>query len=202
MRADRWFHTLVVVGASLSGCGGRAEVPGHGDSEAGGPSTAGTGTGGVGSSSNAGAGVGGGVVGSSGAGIGAAGMPNPLRPGNCAYQQQFVCASYEPLADCHCDPTAPLYPDACPKPLDFQCRPLVTVEQVYYVGCYCGPRELTPADCEVPESFFCNVTYPALADCHCDGPVVSESECENGNVLCCQGSEPRFGCECCSLVIK
>lgn len=129
-------------------------------------------------------------------------MPSPPRPQSCGYQQQFVCSSYEPLTDCHCDPNAPKWPEECAQPLDFQCRPLVTVEQVYYVDCFCGPRDFTPDDCEVPESYFCNVTQPLLADCHCGGPIVSESDCDGGYALCCQGKEPRFGCECCSLVIK
>jgi hypothetical protein len=191
MRAERWFHTLVVVGASLSACGGRAQstVESEGDNSSGGTAAGGAGNGGVGGSAAAGQ-------------AGAAGTSKPLVPQDCSYHQRFFCASYEPPTDCFCDAKAPLSAAFCEQRLDFQCREVTGFGYTAYVACYCGPRELTPDDCAVPASFFCNVTYPAFADCHCDGPVVLESDCRDGNVLCCQGSEPRFGCECCSLVIK
>jgi len=59
VRAERWFHTLVVAGASLAGCGGEtSEKPAPAVSSSGGvPGTGGTATGGVSS-----AGLGGGSL--------------------------------------------------------------------------------------------------------------------------------------------
>ena len=123
-------------------------------------------------------------------------------PRDCDYEARFVCASYEPPADCSCDASAPRFARDCEQPLDFQCREVSSDGRVEYVACYCGPRAFTPGDCPVPEAFRCEITYPMLNDCHCEGLVVQESDCDPGYGLCCQSYQPRFGCECCSLVIK
>jgi hypothetical protein len=201
MRADRWFHTLVVVGAALPGCSGRTETTSDpANLGAGSPNAAGAGVAGVagGAAGNGAASGGVGGVASSGTTSGGA----PTSPTDCAAPQSFVCESYEPLLNCRCDPLAPKYASDCPQVLDFQCAELQVGGTRVYVACRCETPALTPDDCAVPESFRCNVAYPFLSDCHCDGAVVAVSDCEPGFGLCCQSQEPRFGCECCSLVIK
>ena len=200
MRAERWFHTLVVVGAALPGCSGRSQTTAESDNGVAGASA------GSGSATTAGApssGAAGGGAGSGGA-SGSGGMLGgpPASPTDCAYPQSFVCASYEPMSNCSCDPLAPKYMSDCPQPLDFQCRKLEGAGQLQYVGCRCETPDFTPDDCAMPETFRCSVAYPVLSDCHCDGTIVDDADCQPGYSLCCQGQLPRFGCECCSLVIK
>jgi hypothetical protein len=125
----------------------------------------------------------------------------PLGPWDCAYWALFACASYEPLTDCVCDPERPQYQSDCEQPLHFRCREIMLNGALHYAACDCATPDFTPEDCPVPETFRCNTTYPGLSDCHCDGAVVQEADCAPLSV-CCQSTEPRFGCECCSLVIK
>jgi hypothetical protein len=183
--AERWFHTLVVVGAALGGCGGAVSDK---DVPAAGGSGGLTGTGGA---SNAGLG-GGGSTGTN----------------NCAYDAQFVCDDYATLTNCRCDTTAPLQKSDCASPLDFQCTRLpckASPGEIClgndYVGCRCDPSGLRPSDCATPEQFFCNVELPFFSDCMCVPPV-SPDACGTPRYYCCQSTDPQFGCTCNCLGIR
>src|SRR5882724_5150746 len=91
--AERWFHTLVVVGASLGGCGGKT-VAEHAPPTA--PAMAGG-------------------SGSAGGGAGSATQDA------CAFAAQFVCDDYVTRTNCRCDLEAPLDDSACASPFDYSC---------------------------------------------------------------------------------
>lgn len=187
--ADRWFHTLVVLGAALGGCGGKTL-------EQGGPVT--TSSGGAGN-------VGGGSA--------SAGQPNQamaggasLRPEACSFHTQFVCDDYAALSNCRCDPNAPHTPSDCPSPFDFVCTEIPcqpSATQICLgpieVGCHCDPAAPRPADCETPEQFFCETVAPHWRDCACRPERSADpAACRSGE-YCCQSSDPRFGCGCCRV---
>src|SRR5689334_19387405 len=94
---ERWFHTLVVVGASLAGCGGKTATE-RGESAP--VAVAGSG-GSDGSSSTSGAGTAGGSL---------------ATPDMCAFDGQFVCDDYTTRKGCHCDLEAPRSNSACQSP--------------------------------------------------------------------------------------
>jgi len=189
VRAERWFHTLVVAGASLAGCGGEtSEKPAPAVSSSGGvPGTGGTATGGVSS-----AGLGGGSL---------------VSPAACAYKAQFVCDDYVARTNCRCDPQAPHEPAACDSPLDYTCTEFPCTlgggcNVGDYVGCHCDPSGLRPTDCATPEQFHCQRTYPFFADCACSPNATPPESCGGNYVYCCQSDSPRFGCECGCAIIK
>ncbi|HXK20960.1 MAG TPA: hypothetical protein VNG33_24280 [Polyangiaceae bacterium] len=179
---ERWFHTLVVVGASLGGCGGKtvADQPR--------PESTAT-AGGTGSSGSAGSG-GGGIS----------------SPDMCAFVGQFMCDDYPTKKNCRCDPEAPADAGACQNPFQYSCVSVpcqATATQLClgetYVGCHCEPTALTPADCPTPEQFFCDKVSPFFANCACQSPAVDLTSCHS---YCCQSNNPRFGCACCPTMIR
>lgn len=182
--AERWFHTLVVVGASLTGCGGATT-----DKDM--PATGGSGS----------------VMSTGGAASGAAsGGGAPTNPGECASAAQFVCDDYPTRTNCRCDPAAPRQMSDCKSPLDYQCIELVCQASPppgelcfgdVYVACRCEPSGLRPSDCATPEQFFCSVDDRFFSGCECS-PTPPPTECGSLGV-CCQSDNPRFGCECCEL---
>jgi hypothetical protein len=190
--AERWFHTLVVVGASLTGCGDVMSdtntLPTGGSGSGSGMSTGGASNGGA-----------------SGGGLGSGGALTG--PSICAYDAQFVCDDYAKRTNCRCDTTAPRQMSDCASPLDYQCTRLPCTSPSGqlclgddFVGCRCDPSGLRPSDCATPEQFFCGTDEGFFADCECS-PVPQPTECGNQSV-CCQSDNPRFGCDCCPAIIK
>lgn len=188
--AERWFHTLVVVGASLTGCGGATTDKGM-------PAASGSG----GALSTGGTSSGGTPSGGTPAG-GA-----PTNPSMCADAAQFFCDDYPTRTNCRCDATAPRKMSDCGSPLDFQCTaPLCggPSDICYgndYVGCRCDPSGPRPSDCATPEQFFCNIERPFFYDCGCR-PEAPPTSCKSPYLLCCQSDNPRFGCSCDCVGIK
>src|SRR4051812_19605681 len=109
--AERWFHTLVVVGASLTGCGGATTDRGTPATSGGASSTGGKGTGGTASGGTA-------SGGSASGGLDGGTLPSPRM---CKFAAQFVCDDYATRTNCRCDTTAPLNMGQCQSPLDYQC---------------------------------------------------------------------------------
>src|SRR5436190_23661933 len=107
----RWFHTLVVVGASLSGCAGKVEHSSTPDGNA---------SGGRASGGNAG----GGNAGETSNGGSAAGASSITNPKQCAFDGAFSCADYDSLTDCHCEASAPRAPLDCSSPFAYSCHAL------------------------------------------------------------------------------
>jgi len=188
--AERWFHTLVVMGASLAGCGGTLAKEPTPSPELGG--------GGAGGRANAGR-----------SGLGTAGAP---RISDCAFAAQFVCQDYKTLTGCRCDPSAPLDKSACASPFDFvcddgPCEPppensapsLCTAGPA--VGCRCDPQAPRPEDCATPEQFFCNTITNRYIDCAC-APASSSTAESCPDEFCCQSANPRFGCGCDCILIR
>jgi hypothetical protein len=188
--AERWFHTLVVVGASLTGCGGATSDTGTlATSGSGGASS----TGGAASKGMAGGGLGGAAF------IGAS---------MCAYAGQFVCDDYITLTNCRCDPTAPRQMTDCESRLDYQCTkvpchapPGSICIGNDYVGCRCDPSGPRPSDCATPEQFSCKDVEPFYSGCTCV-PSEPPTSCSNPNSFCCQSYDPQFGCSCGCVGIK
>jgi hypothetical protein len=185
-RADRLFHTLVVVGASLQGCGGKAAQELASVSQGGGAGAS-----------------------DSGAAAGAAGKS--LMPSDCVTPADFTCSDYAALTACFCNPNAPQTRADCADPFEFQCHAFepspppspnngqiqINSPVTLYVGCSCTTPLLRPESCSTPEAFFCARTEPDFADCRCDPASVCTSE-----QPCCQSAQPRFGCGCCPVPIK
>lgn len=191
--AERWFHTLVVVGTSLAGCGGAT-------SEKGMPATGGSGSGSGGVTS---------MAGSTTAGTSSAGTSggSTVGPSMCAYAAQFVCDDYRTRTNCRCDTTAPRQMSECANPLDYQCTGLPCAGPSgticignEYVGCRCDPSGLRPSDCATPEQFFCSFDHGFFMNCLCS-PDAAPTACGQVGV-CCQSDNPRFGCNCCPTPIK
>jgi hypothetical protein len=176
--ATRWFHTLVVVGASLSACGGRAIE------EASEPNAGGANTGSSGSASSTNAG--------------------PRSPYDCQHTEQFNCLDFNSLIDCHCDTSAPLTIADCATPFAFQCLeddvpppPNTISVGPPLVGCTCLEHYSSPADCAHPEQFTCAAYSPQYSGCQCDPSLpVTSADCPEANCFQCQSSNPRFGCSC------
>lgn len=127
---DRWFHTLVVVGASLAGCGGVVEEPS--------PTVSGGGA----ASANAGR---------------PSAETGGLSIKDCASSAQYLCQDYQAHVGCRCDPNAPLNKSACNGPFDFVCDDApcesstndaspgaLCVPTISGVGCRCDPRAPAP----------------------------------------------------------
>ncbi|HYQ02376.1 MAG TPA: hypothetical protein VER96_27070 [Polyangiaceae bacterium] len=189
----RWYHTLVVVGASLSGCAAKVErssVP-----------------------NDANAGSAGSVGGATGdAATGAATGYSVTNPKQCTFDGAFTCADYESLTDCHCEANAPRAPLDCSSPFAYSCRALNVIDSLpdaglgltttHTVGCHCQPNYLTPSDCELPTQFICESVEYGYSGCRCDPNLPqSAAECRPGEWLSCQSDSPRFGChcECCTI---
>lgn len=187
--AERWFHTLVVVGAALAGCGGKTVEPG-------GPAT----------SSSGGAMNGGTTSASAGRPSQGGGGSASLRPETCAFLAEFVCDDYATLTNCRCDPSAPHAASACQSPFDFVCAEIPCVSSdgglcigSITVGCRCDPSAPRPEDCETPEQFFCDTLAPDWRHCACrTEPSADPASCRPGE-YCCQSTDPRFGCGCCRV---
>jgi len=178
--AERWFHTLVVLGAGLAGCGGSAV-------DEGGPAAS-----------------------DSGAARSDSGTDAPSSSRDCAAAAQFVCQDYATLAGCRCDPNAPLDQSACNSPFDFVCdegpceppSPQSGTALCFSpsVGCRCDPQAPRPADCAAPEQFFCNEIADRYLDCACQ-PERAAQPASCPSEYCCQSSSPRFGCSCeCAMI--
>lgn len=190
--AERWFHTLVVVGAALGGCGGKTNEQGPSlpTSEGGAASVAGANNANAGHPSSAASGGG------------------PTSPKACDFDAELVCEEYATLLNCHCDVGRPHDAQACQSPFDFTCTELpcsAPSNQVCVgwrlVDCRCDPNALKPADCAAPEQFFCGQAYPPFRDCACrPGSPVDEGSCPDS--YCCQSYDPRFGCDCSCVRIK
>jgi hypothetical protein len=192
--AERWFQTLVVVVcASLTGCGGTTTDTGtRATSGSGGASSAG---GSGGASSTGGAAHGGTASGGLDGGT-------LTSPSICKFAAQFVCDDYATRTNCRCDTTAPLNMSDCKNPLDYQCAarlpctprpPEICLD--YDVGCHCDPSGLRPSDCATPQQFFCKITSPYYGDCRCE-PEAPPVSCTRPYFLCCQSDDPQFGCDC------
>ena len=105
--AERWFHTLVVVGASLTGCGGATTDSGTPatSGSGGASSTGGTAGGGTASGGSASGGLDGGTL---------------TSPSICKFAAQFVCDDYatreetRPLRLPH-EPARPTFPVCSPR---------------------------------------------------------------------------------------
>ena len=187
--AGRWFHTLVVVGASLSACGGRAERDGASPGDSGASDQSG---------------------GASNAGVGNSAAPR--RPTDCAYDGAFTCASYVPLSGCYCNSAAPKSAADCPSPFAYRCvaykdptpPPPNTINLgPHYVACTCAESYPSPADCAAPEQFTCASIDHGYEGCSCDpSRPLSADQCKPPDSFCCQSDSPRFGCSCECIVIR
>ena len=185
---NAWFHTLVVVGASLSACGGDLErAPAE-------PQSGGAASGGGGAANSVGTG------GSTG------GVANPKRPSDCQFESQFACADLATLTDCECRLSAPKDPTACASPFAFQCKEYFPPELIpvtpRFVDCECSDTYVVPEDCATPTQFICVESGGLLANCACDPSLpVSADECRPAEIWSCQSLDPLFGCrcECCRI---
>jgi len=183
------FHTLVVVGASVSACAGRSTRE-QAEPEAGGSAGAGGSTTGVGGTA---IGTGGGVA--AGAGGTAGSRPKPS-PADCGFPAQWSCTSYSTLEGCSCDPTAPASKDECTSPFDFHCAELWNADGV---DCSCVPGSLTPDHCGRPEQFSCLHSGDYFFGCDCDPNAPLEpADCDDEwcTRFTCMSESPRYGCEC------
>jgi len=192
--AERWFHTLVVVGAALGGCSGRTVS---------GPETGG-------SNGDAGANTTGGASPMPNLG-GFAGQPaggaSPS-PKDCAFDAQFVCDDYEAQTGCHCNLNAPTDRSSCESQFDFVCDEVRFCPRGYdlcigsvFVDCRCDTTRPRPEDCENPEQFYCASGGPYWRDWSCRSePPVDPDSCRDS--YCCQSDDPRFGCGCFCAQIK
>ncbi len=189
----RWFHTLVVVGASLSACGGKAERDGTTPNGSSGAPAAG----------------------------GASGIPDagatgnatsPRSPSECAYDGAFVCADYDNLVGCYCNAAAPKSPADCASPFAYSCHDYppapvpadaINSNPDRSVGCVCQATYVTPADCSDPEQFSCDSIDHGYANCRCDASLpISAADCGPDESFSCQSDNPRFGCACVCCIIK
>lgn len=194
--AERWFHTLVVVGAALAGCGGKTLEPGGPEQSTGGGGT------------NSQTMNGGTTSASAGQPSQAVGGSASLRPEACSFQTEFVCDDYATLSNCRCDPSAPHNASACQSRFDFVCTEIPCTPSAnviclgpWVVGCRCDASAPRPEDCEAPEQFFCKTLYPNWRDCACrPEPPLDPASC--GDAYCCQSNDPRFGCDCSCVRIK
>jgi hypothetical protein len=211
------FHTLVVVGASVSACGGKSETRGpEGElAGAGGIGGVGPSSGGMAPTAAGSASVGAaGATSGGGAGMpgvsGAAGMPGvsgaagmPFSAFDCASPSQWKCVNYTTKEGCHCDPSLPKAPSDCASPFAFTCDgDTYAVDAPYGIGCSCQDNALTPTDCEHPEQFQCSHYGIYFTGCVCDPDApLSATECED--IWCtefsCASEAPRYGCECVHL---
>jgi hypothetical protein len=187
--AERWFHTLVVMGAALGGCGGKSVEEGH------------TTTGGDGGAiSTAGS--------SAGSTNNVAGSGGPTSPDECAFDGAFVCQDYVNRLDCRCDSTRPRAASACLSPFDFACADLPCSAPgnelclaTRFVDCYCDPNALKPEDCGAPELLFCDTSRAPFRRCTCHpGPAIYPEQCPDS--YCCESLDPLFGCDCSCARIK
>jgi hypothetical protein len=198
---NRWFHTVVVMGASLSGCGGQSLYDAGGDdSEAGGS----------GGSSGSGppGGAGGLTAGGTTATGGTAGSSAPLpSPDDCASDAEFVCTDYAALTGCRCHAGVPHSPADCPSPLAFRCDafppdPDLSSPPTRFVGCSCATQYPTPDTCPTPQ-IVCDETNLGLANCRCDPTrPTSMDQCRSGEYWSCQARNPDFGCRCECCIIR
>lgn len=213
--AERWFHTLVVVGAALGGCGGKAgDAPATGGSSGdGGANTSGANTSG-GFSTYGGTYTSGGISPMITLGGAPGVVPRepaggvPTSPLDCAFDAQYACDDYAAQAGCHCDPSAPTDRSSCQSPFDFVCTevPLCPpsfelCSSTVFVDCRCDPSRPRPEDCANPEQFYCKDAYPQWVDCSCRADLpVDPASCNDS--YCCQSDDPRFGCGCFCVRIK
>ena len=140
-RADRLFHTLVVMGAALSGCGGKSAQDGSGGSaSAGGPSK---------------------VVTPSDCAFSA--------DFTCADYTELKDCSCDPSAPHSRADCADPFDFQCQGlPVAPSNGEISTGSPKLFVGCKCLAPALRPADCSRPEAFFCARVEPDFADCECD----------------------------------
>lgn len=195
--AERWFHTLVVVGAALGGCAGKTDA---------GPSAIGGSSGNGGSSGGVAPTLTGGVA--SGGALNTTGGVSPS-PRDCAFDAQFVCDDYATRSGCRCDPAAPKDRSDCPSQFDFVCTALpcadshgeLCVAGSVWVDCRCDPSRARPMDCANPQQFYCATTLPYWGDCSCRSDLaLNPAECRDS--YCCQSDDPSFGCGCFCAGIK
>lgn len=183
--AERWFHTLVVLGAALGGCGGKTSEPKDQAASSSGGTESGGGSASAGRPSQA------------------AGGSGALTPEACSFHGEFVCDDYATLSNCRCDPSAPHDASDCSSPFDFVCDEIPCVPSptliclgAIDVGCRCDPSALRPEDCAAPEQFFCDTSRAMWHGCACHPERADDpASCVDG--YCCQSYDPRFGCECC-----
>jgi hypothetical protein len=211
----RWFHTLVVVGASLSACGGKAERDGSAPNGFSGAPDAG-GASGIadagGASGIADAGGASGIADAGGTGGVTGNASSPRSPSDCAYDGAFVCADYDNLVGCYCNVAAPQSPADCASPFAYLCHDYppapgsgatISSNPDRSVGCLCQATYVVPEDCNAPEQFICDSIDHGYANCRCDPTLpTSAAACSPDNPFSCQSENPRFGCMCFCCIIK
>jgi hypothetical protein len=219
VKASRFFHTVVVLGAGVgTGCGARVQPGSATDSDTV-PRVVPAEDGGVLSRADA------------------------FWPSRCQSEMQFRCTSYDPLegcvcdsalpesaascggeaklecrqlicepgknpcpmqnnVDCHCLPEAPTQPQDCAAGSgQFECSSYAPV----YRTCRCNPdRPGVPTDCTPSDAFHCQSYAPAYYACACDNNLGTEAACvAMGCNYKCVSQAPRYGCQCeCVIVIK
>lgn len=168
------FHSVVVMGAALTACGGQSVEPTVlSDPPSGGGSGGPSGVGGTGAA--------GGVSGGSavGAGAGSGGTvivieppvplcerpgggsaEAPLGPADCAHPQEFTCAG-----SCVCSTAAPLEPADCANTVEFHC-----LDWSLPCGCSCIAGSPTSDDA-CPGRWQCQ-SYDPPVGCGCIAPPI------------------------------
>lgn len=182
LRARALFHSLIVVGAALGGCGAKVDRSGQGGNAGqAGVSTAGGGGSGEGGSAGQ-------------AGVGTSGTTAQVSPADCESTFQWRCDDYDMETNCRCDVSAPLDEKACDSPFDFKCERPTPYRGV---GCRCDPSALDPYDCPHTQQFTCAGGNVVLDDCHCEADApLSGADCGGNRIFLCAGAEPEWGCWC------
>jgi hypothetical protein len=187
----RLLHSLVVVGTTLSGCGGTAGDDGRRPTsdeptgsrgpvappQAPAPSTA------------------------LDAPSPARPETTPLQPSDCVATQQFQCDDWNERTGCQCDDAAPMTPADCDQPVQFVCEFSQENSDVLFgdsVGCRCDTSRPNLDLCELPQQYRCDgYTTHAWYECFCDDQApLAREDCGPSQIFTCQSSDPIFGCEC------
>lgn len=156
MSAEKLFHAVVMVGiGAAAGCGGRSTEASPGGIGGAGPVEP--------------------LVSLAGF-AGAVEPPGAFWPDACEYRFQYVCDSYSPLQGCRCDPSKPRGPEDCGGLTRTACsrKLCAPYEECYRVpdssiDCECVPDAAdSPADCDEPGRFECEVWSPEFRNCRCN----------------------------------
>ena len=220
LRFDRLFHAVVVMGASLPGCGGR-EVSDQTAAPSGISDKTGDADQGAvtldaaqdAATTDHAAPVSDCLSSSCDADAvrDAATADHPASAADCPLASQFFCADDAGQAGCHCDASAPKSAADCANPYQFQCVSVAYIPQPggsgteQPVGCQCNAAALTPDQCPNSTQFTCTTYDPYFDGCRCDPSApTSAADCMDGGAQMigfylqfhCASQTPLYGCKC------